>query len=80
MDDYEQFLISNGLQIMRREILNENCAKTWDLSPWCRIPACARQLDSLAGQFHVSPLTQNTNFACIHMLRMPLSVKSRFRN
>ena len=32
MDDYEQFLISNGLQIMRREVLNKNCAKTWDLS------------------------------------------------
>jgi len=31
MDDYEQFFISNGLQIMRREVLNENCAKTWDL-------------------------------------------------
>jgi tocopherol O-methyltransferase len=31
MDDYEQFFISNGLQIMRREVLNKNCAKTWDL-------------------------------------------------
>jgi tocopherol O-methyltransferase len=31
MDDYEQFLASNGLQIMHREILNGNCAKTWDL-------------------------------------------------
>jgi cyclopropane fatty-acyl-phospholipid synthase-like methyltransferase len=31
MDDYEQFLISNGLQITRREVLNKNCAKTWDL-------------------------------------------------
>ena len=31
MDDYEQFLISNGLQILRREVLNRNCAKTWDL-------------------------------------------------
>jgi hypothetical protein len=32
MDEYEQFLISNGLQIAHREILNGNCAKTWDLS------------------------------------------------
>jgi tocopherol O-methyltransferase len=32
MDDYEQFLTSNGLQIMSREVLNKNCAKTWDLS------------------------------------------------
>jgi cyclopropane fatty-acyl-phospholipid synthase-like methyltransferase len=32
MDDYEQFLISNGLQIAHREILNEHCAKTWDLT------------------------------------------------
>jgi cyclopropane fatty-acyl-phospholipid synthase-like methyltransferase len=32
MDDYEQFFISNGLRIMRREVLNKNCAKTWDLS------------------------------------------------
>ncbi|HLZ93496.1 MAG TPA: class I SAM-dependent methyltransferase [Candidatus Acidoferrum sp.] len=31
MDDYERFLTSNGLRIMHREILNENCAKTWDL-------------------------------------------------
>ncbi len=31
MDDYEQFLISNDLQIMHREVLNKNCAKTWDL-------------------------------------------------
>ncbi len=31
MHDYEQFLLSNGLQIMRREVLNKNCAKTWDL-------------------------------------------------
>jgi tocopherol O-methyltransferase len=32
MNDYEHFLTSNGLQIMHREILNKNCAKTWDLS------------------------------------------------
>ena len=32
MNDYEHFLTSNGLQIMHREILNQNCAKTWDLS------------------------------------------------
>ena len=31
MDDYEHFLSSNGLRIMHREILNQNCAKTWDL-------------------------------------------------
>jgi tocopherol O-methyltransferase len=31
MDDYEHFLISNGLQITHREVLNKNCAKTWDL-------------------------------------------------
>jgi cyclopropane fatty-acyl-phospholipid synthase-like methyltransferase len=31
MDDYEHFLTWNGLQIMQREILNKNCAKTWDL-------------------------------------------------
>jgi tocopherol O-methyltransferase len=31
MDDYERFLTSNGLQITHREILNKNCAKTWDL-------------------------------------------------
>jgi tocopherol O-methyltransferase len=31
MEDYEQLLISNGLQIMHREVLNRNCAKTWDL-------------------------------------------------
>jgi tocopherol O-methyltransferase len=31
MDDYEQLLIANGLRIQRREVLNQNCAKTWDL-------------------------------------------------
>jgi tocopherol O-methyltransferase len=31
MDDYEQLLVANGLQIMHREILNRNCARTWDL-------------------------------------------------
>jgi tocopherol O-methyltransferase len=31
MDDYEHFLRSNGLHILHREILNNNCAKTWDL-------------------------------------------------
>jgi tocopherol O-methyltransferase len=31
MDDYEQFLTSNGFEIMHRDILNKNCAKTWDL-------------------------------------------------
>src|SRR6202521_4174646 len=28
MDDYEQFFISNGLQVRCREVLNKNCAKT----------------------------------------------------
>jgi tocopherol O-methyltransferase len=32
MDDYEHFMTSNGLQVTRREVLNKNCAKTWDLS------------------------------------------------
>lgn len=32
MDEYAQFFRSNGLEIKRREILNKNCAKTWDLS------------------------------------------------
>jgi cyclopropane fatty-acyl-phospholipid synthase-like methyltransferase len=31
MDDYEHYLTSNGLQITHREVLNKNCAKTWDL-------------------------------------------------
>jgi hypothetical protein len=31
MDDYEHLLTLNGLQIMHREVLNTNCAKTWDL-------------------------------------------------
>jgi tocopherol O-methyltransferase len=32
MDEYEKFLNENGLQIRYREVLNKNCAKTWDLS------------------------------------------------
>jgi tocopherol O-methyltransferase len=31
MDEYERFLTSHGLQIIHREVLNQNCAKTWDL-------------------------------------------------
>jgi len=31
MQDYEQLLMSNGLQIKHCEVLNRNCAKTWDL-------------------------------------------------
>ena len=32
MDNYEHYFRSNGLQILHREILNKNCAKSWDLS------------------------------------------------
>lgn len=32
MDDYEKYFLLNGLQILRREILTKNCARTWDLS------------------------------------------------
>lgn len=31
MENYEESLISSGLQIDRREVLNENCARTWDI-------------------------------------------------
>jgi SAM-dependent methyltransferase len=31
MDDYESFLALNNLKIVHREVLNDNCAKTWDL-------------------------------------------------
>ena len=32
MDDYESYLTSNGLTVTHRQILNKNCAKTWDIS------------------------------------------------
>jgi len=32
MDDYDRYFGSNDLQILHREILNKNCARTWDLS------------------------------------------------
>jgi cyclopropane fatty-acyl-phospholipid synthase-like methyltransferase len=32
MDDYQQYLTANGLHIRHREVLNKNCAKTWDLT------------------------------------------------
>jgi tocopherol O-methyltransferase len=32
MDDYQQYFTANGLDITHREVLNKNCAKTWDLS------------------------------------------------
>jgi tocopherol O-methyltransferase len=31
MQEYETWMRSNGLQIVKSEILNKNCAKTWDL-------------------------------------------------
>jgi tocopherol O-methyltransferase len=31
MDEYESLLTSNGLRIVDRDVLNKNCAKTWDL-------------------------------------------------
>jgi ubiquinone/menaquinone biosynthesis C-methylase UbiE len=31
MDDYESFLAANNLKIVHHEVLNKNCAKTWDL-------------------------------------------------
>jgi len=31
MDDYASLLESNGLKVVRREILNARCARTWDL-------------------------------------------------
>jgi cyclopropane fatty-acyl-phospholipid synthase-like methyltransferase len=32
MDDYVRYLTANGLHITHREVLNKNCAKTWDIS------------------------------------------------
>src|SRR5260370_12889998 len=32
MDDYAQYLTANGLRVTHREVLNKNCAKTWDLT------------------------------------------------
>jgi tocopherol O-methyltransferase len=31
MDEYDSLLTSNGLRIVHRDVLNKNCAKTWDL-------------------------------------------------
>ena len=31
MDRYEEFLIASGLRITHREVLNEHCAKSWDI-------------------------------------------------
>jgi hypothetical protein len=31
MEEYKTVLASNRLQIMQSQILNKNCAKTWDL-------------------------------------------------
>jgi tocopherol O-methyltransferase len=31
MEDYEELLGTNGFQIVRSEVLNKNCSKTWDL-------------------------------------------------
>ena len=31
MDDYHDFLVSNGLQVIHREDLTVNCAKSWDI-------------------------------------------------
>jgi tocopherol O-methyltransferase len=31
MDEYDNFLTSSGLQIVHRQVLSPNCAKTWDI-------------------------------------------------
>jgi tocopherol O-methyltransferase len=31
MEDYERLMVANGLKIAKTEILNKNCAKTWDI-------------------------------------------------
>ncbi len=31
MEDYERLMVSSGLNITKTEILNKNCAKTWDI-------------------------------------------------
>ena len=31
MDEYADFLVASGLRIVHRQVLNRNCAKTWDL-------------------------------------------------
>jgi tocopherol O-methyltransferase len=33
MNDYAEFLTAGGLQVTQCEVLNKNCAKTWDI-PW----------------------------------------------
>jgi hypothetical protein len=32
MDDYQSHLVASGLQIVRREDLTRQCAKSWDLA------------------------------------------------
>ncbi len=32
VDDYQSHLEANGLRVTHREVLNKNCAKTWDIS------------------------------------------------
>ncbi len=32
MDDYESYMTANGLNIVHGEILNQHCARTWDIS------------------------------------------------
>jgi hypothetical protein len=31
MEEYESFIRANGLEIRRTEVMNENCAKSWDI-------------------------------------------------
>ena len=32
MEDYRRLLLSNELHVTHREVLNQHCAKTWDIS------------------------------------------------
>jgi hypothetical protein len=32
MEEYKSLMSKNGLQVIKSEILNKNCSKTWDIS------------------------------------------------
>jgi tocopherol O-methyltransferase len=54
MDDYESYLVASGLQIVHREELTRQCAKTWD---FCLEMIRDKSLWTVAAKFGASFLT-----------------------
>jgi tocopherol O-methyltransferase len=62
MDDYESYLVENGLQILHRQDLTQQCAKTWDL---CLEAICDKSLWLLAAKYGMDFVTFFRSFGAM---------------